>query len=222
MDLRAQAPFWSTLACSESYFPACGPTSPRSQSPPVTAWHRNWCLHIFSLFLSFFPLSPNNSGHVSPHPVFPFDFRIVSRHGDEAPSPPHPFCCLVVLYCFGDPLFCFLAFFSSRSFGLFSLTCPRMQQPDFRDADPYRIPHAKDTDTVQPRSYKTCRPEENDSYATEVRCGQGAVSPWPAGLGKGLQERGCSSESWGQGNPHWGGTWGAWHSSLSPSCPHCR
>lgn len=50
-----QAPVWSTLTCSESYFFACGPTSPRSQSPPVTAWHRNWCLHIFSLFLSFFP-----------------------------------------------------------------------------------------------------------------------------------------------------------------------
>lgn len=32
------------------------PTSPRSWFPPVTAWHRNWCLHIFSLFLSFFPL----------------------------------------------------------------------------------------------------------------------------------------------------------------------
>ncbi|NXP41446.1 SOGA1 protein, partial [Leiothrix lutea] len=107
--------------------------------------------------------------HVSPHPVFPFGFRIVSRHGDEAPSPPHPFCCLVVLYCFGDPLFCFLAFFSSRSFGLFSLTCPRMQQPDFRDADPFRIPHAKDTDPAHPRSYKTCRAEENDSYATEEK-----------------------------------------------------
>ncbi|KFQ98159.1 Protein SOGA1, partial [Opisthocomus hoazin] len=42
-------------------------------------------------------------------------------------------------------------FFSSRSFGLFSLTCPRMQQPDFRDADPYHLPHAKDTDPAHPR-----------------------------------------------------------------------
>lgn len=65
-------------------------------------------------------------------------------------------------------MFCFLAFFSSRSFGLFSLTCPRMQQPDFRDADPFRIPHTKDMDPAHPRSYKTCRAEENDSYATEV------------------------------------------------------
>lgn len=144
--------------------------SPQPKVPvsPATAWHRNWCLHIFSLFLSFLPLYPNNPGHVSPHPVFPFGFRIVSRHGDEAPSPPHPFCCLVVLYCFRDPLFCFLAFFSSRSFGLFSLTCPRMQEPDFRDADPFRIPLTKDTDPAHPRSYKTCRAEENDSYATEV------------------------------------------------------
>lgn len=160
----------------------CSPTSPRSRSPLVTAWHRNWCLHIFSLFLSFFPfLFPNNPGHVS-HPVFPFGFRIVSCHGDEVPSPHHPFCCLVVLYCFGNPLFCFLAFFSSRSFGLFSLTCPRMQQPDFRDADPYRITHTKDTDPAHSRSYKTCRPDENDSYATEVRShlsrsGPGAASP---------------------------------------------
>lgn len=43
-----------------------------------------------------------------------------------------------------------------------------MQQPDFRDADPFRIPHAKDTDPAHPRSYRTCQAEENDSYATEV------------------------------------------------------
>lgn len=55
LGLQVQAPVWSTLPCSESYCSACGLPSPRSQSPPVTAWHRNWCLHIFSLFLSFFP-----------------------------------------------------------------------------------------------------------------------------------------------------------------------
>lgn len=43
-----------------------------------------------------------------------------------------------------------------------------MQQPDFRDADPFHIPHTKDMDPAHPRSYKTCRAEENDSYATEV------------------------------------------------------
>nr|XP_009669484.1 PREDICTED: protein SOGA1 [Struthio camelus australis] len=45
------------------------------------------------------------------------------------------------------------------------------QQPDFRDADPYRITHTKDTDpsATHPRSYKTCRPDENDSYAAEMK-----------------------------------------------------
>ncbi|XP_064377465.1 microtubule cross-linking factor 2 isoform X3 [Dromaius novaehollandiae] len=45
------------------------------------------------------------------------------------------------------------------------------QQPDFRDADPYRITHTKDMDpsTAHSRSYKTCRPDENDSYATEMK-----------------------------------------------------
>lgn len=161
--------------------PAPGPSLPQSLHGTVTG-----VCTFFPSFSLFFPLSPNNPGHVSPHPVFPFGFCIVSRHGDEAPSPPHPFCCLVVLYCFGDPLFCFLAFFSSRSFGSFSLTCPRMQQPDFRDVDPYRSPHAKDTDPAFSRSYKTCRPEENDTYATEVRCRRGAASPRPAGSGTGL------------------------------------
>ncbi|XP_068768539.1 microtubule cross-linking factor 2 isoform X2 [Struthio camelus] len=44
-------------------------------------------------------------------------------------------------------------------------------QPDFRDADPYRITHTKDTDpsATHPRSYKTCRPDENDSYAAEMK-----------------------------------------------------
>ncbi|XP_064887924.1 microtubule cross-linking factor 2 isoform X2 [Columba livia] len=62
------------------------------------------------------------------------------------------------------------------------------QQPDFRDADPYRIPHAKDTDTVQPRSYKTCRPEENDSYATEMKELQLVLSEANESL-RGLQEQ---------------------------------
>ncbi|XP_062444826.1 protein SOGA1 isoform X1 [Rhea pennata] len=44
-------------------------------------------------------------------------------------------------------------------------------QPDFRDTDPYRITHTKDMDpsATHPRSYKTCRPDENDSYATEMK-----------------------------------------------------
>ncbi|CAM9594911.1 unnamed protein product [Bubo scandiacus] len=69
------------------------------------------------------------------------------------------------------------------------------QQPDFRDADPYRIPHTKDMDPTHPRSYKTCRPEENDSYATEVRHRQGTVSPWPVGLETGLwgQDEGAAA-----------------------------
>ncbi|KAK2529292.1 Soga1 isoform B [Columba livia] len=62
------------------------------------------------------------------------------------------------------------------------------QQPDFRDADPYRIPHAKDTDTVQPRSYKTSRPEENDSYATEMKELQLVLSEANESL-RGLQEQ---------------------------------
>ncbi|XP_065706108.2 microtubule cross-linking factor 2 isoform X3 [Patagioenas fasciata] len=61
-------------------------------------------------------------------------------------------------------------------------------QPDFRDTDPYRIPHAKDTDPVQPRSYKTCRPEENDSYATEMKELQLVLSEANESL-RGLQEQ---------------------------------
>lgn len=59
-----------------------------------------------------------------------------------------------------------------------------MQQPDFRDTDPYRITHTKDTDPAHPRSYKTCRPDENDSYATEVRSHLTARTgsrAWPLG-----------------------------------------
>ncbi|KFQ61396.1 Protein SOGA1, partial [Pelecanus crispus] len=62
------------------------------------------------------------------------------------------------------------------------------QQPDFRDADPYRIPHAKDTDPTHPRSYKTCRPEENDSYATEMKELQLVLSEANESL-RGLQEQ---------------------------------
>ncbi|NXW27832.1 SOGA1 protein, partial [Phaetusa simplex] len=62
------------------------------------------------------------------------------------------------------------------------------QQPDFRDADPYRIPHAKDTDPMHPRSYKTCRPEENDSYATEMKELQLVLSEANESL-RGLQEQ---------------------------------
>ncbi|NWS13468.1 SOGA1 protein, partial [Pachyramphus minor] len=62
------------------------------------------------------------------------------------------------------------------------------QQPDFRDADPFRIPHAKDTDPTHPRSYKTCRPEENDSYATEMKELQLVLSEANESL-RGLQEQ---------------------------------
>ncbi|NWH63994.1 SOGA1 protein, partial [Geococcyx californianus] len=62
------------------------------------------------------------------------------------------------------------------------------QQPDFRDADPYRIPHTKDTDPTLPRSYKTCRPEENDSYATEMKELQLVLSEANESL-RGLQEQ---------------------------------
>ncbi|NXW46143.1 SOGA1 protein, partial [Nyctiprogne leucopyga] len=62
------------------------------------------------------------------------------------------------------------------------------QQPDFRDADPYRIPHAKDMDPTHPRSYKTCRPEENDSYATEMKELQLVLSEANESL-RGLQEQ---------------------------------
>uniref|UniRef100_A0A8B9FHX2 SOGA1 protein n=1 Tax=Amazona collaria TaxID=241587 RepID=A0A8B9FHX2_9PSIT len=62
------------------------------------------------------------------------------------------------------------------------------QQPDFRDADPYRMPHAKDTDPAQPRSYRTCRPEENDSYATEIKELQLVLSEANESL-RGLQEQ---------------------------------
>uniref|UniRef100_A0A8C3KC15 Suppressor of glucose, autophagy associated 1 n=1 Tax=Calidris pygmaea TaxID=425635 RepID=A0A8C3KC15_9CHAR len=62
------------------------------------------------------------------------------------------------------------------------------QQPDFRDADPFRIPHAKDTDPAHPRSYKTCRPEENDSYATEMKELQLVLSEANESL-RGLQEQ---------------------------------
>uniref|UniRef100_A0A8C0EA82 Suppressor of glucose, autophagy associated 1 n=1 Tax=Bubo bubo TaxID=30461 RepID=A0A8C0EA82_BUBBB len=62
------------------------------------------------------------------------------------------------------------------------------QQPDFRDADPYRIPHTKDMDPTHPRSYKTCRPEENDSYATEMKELQLVLSEANESL-RGLQEQ---------------------------------
>ncbi|XP_009996694.1 PREDICTED: protein SOGA1 [Chaetura pelagica] len=62
------------------------------------------------------------------------------------------------------------------------------QQPDFRDTDPFRIPHAKDTDPAHPRSYKTCRPEENDSYATEMKELQLVLSEANESL-RGLQEQ---------------------------------
>ncbi|KAJ7417848.1 Protein SOGA1 [Pitangus sulphuratus] len=62
------------------------------------------------------------------------------------------------------------------------------KQPDFRDADPFRIPHAKDTDPAHPRSYKTCRPEENDSYATEMKELQLVLSEANESL-RGLQEQ---------------------------------
>ncbi|NXO00693.1 SOGA1 protein, partial [Rhinopomastus cyanomelas] len=62
------------------------------------------------------------------------------------------------------------------------------QQPDFRDADPYRIPHAKDTDPTHPRPYKICRPEENDSYATEMKELQLVLSEANESL-RGLQEQ---------------------------------
>ncbi|XP_053937353.1 protein SOGA1 isoform X3 [Cuculus canorus] len=61
-------------------------------------------------------------------------------------------------------------------------------QPDFRDADPFRIPHTKDTDPTNPRSYKTCRPEENDSYATEMKELQLVLSEANESL-RGLQEQ---------------------------------
>uniref|UniRef100_U3I2T2 Uncharacterized protein n=1 Tax=Anas platyrhynchos platyrhynchos TaxID=8840 RepID=U3I2T2_ANAPP len=62
------------------------------------------------------------------------------------------------------------------------------QQPDFRDADPYRITHTKDTDPAHPRSYKTCRPDENDSYATEMKELQLVLSEANESL-RGLQEQ---------------------------------
>uniref|UniRef100_A0A663N4P6 Uncharacterized protein n=1 Tax=Athene cunicularia TaxID=194338 RepID=A0A663N4P6_ATHCN len=62
------------------------------------------------------------------------------------------------------------------------------QQPDFRDTDPYRIPHTKDMDPTHPRSYKTCRPEENDSYATEMKELQLVLSEANESL-RGLQEQ---------------------------------
>uniref|UniRef100_A0A8C3NC85 Suppressor of glucose, autophagy associated 1 n=1 Tax=Geospiza parvula TaxID=87175 RepID=A0A8C3NC85_GEOPR len=62
------------------------------------------------------------------------------------------------------------------------------QQPDFRDADPFRIPHTKDTDPTHARSYKPCRPEENDSYATEMKELQLVLSEANESL-RGLQEQ---------------------------------
>ncbi|NWR62387.1 SOGA1 protein, partial [Bucorvus abyssinicus] len=62
------------------------------------------------------------------------------------------------------------------------------QQPDFRDADPYRSPHSKDTDPAHPQSYKTCRPEENDTYATEMKELQLVLSEANESL-RGLQEQ---------------------------------
>uniref|UniRef100_A0A8C6ZK54 SOGA1 protein n=1 Tax=Nothoprocta perdicaria TaxID=30464 RepID=A0A8C6ZK54_NOTPE len=64
------------------------------------------------------------------------------------------------------------------------------QQPDFRDADPYRLTHAKDTDTgtAHPRSYKTCRPDENDSYASEMKELQLVLAEANESL-RGLQEQ---------------------------------
>ncbi|NWZ37563.1 SOGA1 protein, partial [Brachypodius atriceps] len=62
------------------------------------------------------------------------------------------------------------------------------QQPDFRDADPFRIPHAKDTDPAHPRSYRTCQAEENDSYATEMKELQLVLSEANESL-RGLQEQ---------------------------------
>uniref|UniRef100_A0A8C9N3C8 Microtubule crosslinking factor 2 n=1 Tax=Serinus canaria TaxID=9135 RepID=A0A8C9N3C8_SERCA len=62
------------------------------------------------------------------------------------------------------------------------------QQPDFRDADPFRIPHAKDTDPAHARSYKPCRAEENDSYATEMKELQLVLSEANESL-RGLQEQ---------------------------------
>ncbi|XP_040543924.2 protein SOGA1 isoform X4 [Gallus gallus] len=61
-------------------------------------------------------------------------------------------------------------------------------QPDFRDADPYRITHTKDTDPAHSRSYKTCRPDENDSYATEMKELQLVLSEANESL-RGLQEQ---------------------------------
>ncbi|XP_048819262.1 protein SOGA1 isoform X1 [Lagopus muta] len=63
-----------------------------------------------------------------------------------------------------------------------------LQQPDFRDADPYRITHTKDTDPAHSRSYKTCRPDENDSYATEMKELQLVLSEANESL-RGLQEQ---------------------------------
>ncbi|XP_010077297.1 PREDICTED: protein SOGA1, partial [Pterocles gutturalis] len=63
-----------------------------------------------------------------------------------------------------------------------------VRQPDFRDADLYRIPHAKDTDPAHPRSYKPCRSEENDSYATEMKELQLVLSEANESL-RGLQEQ---------------------------------
>ncbi|XP_054247895.1 protein SOGA1 isoform X1 [Indicator indicator] len=62
------------------------------------------------------------------------------------------------------------------------------QQPDFREADPYRGPHAKDTDPTQPRSCRPCRTEENDSYATEMKELQLVLSEANESL-RGLQEQ---------------------------------
>lgn len=175
------------------------PTSP--DSIPGTAWHHNWCLHIFSLFL-FFP-SPNNPAHVSAHFVSPFVFHVVFCHSSEAPPPLHPFCCLVALFIV-PKTHCFVLFFSFLfSFGLFSLTCPCMQQSDFREApdwdvgesrssDLYRISsNTSSTIDVDPkmeldRSYMSYRPEEKDSYVSEVcAC---ASKGWVSVKGFGLIE----------------------------------
>ncbi|NXG51680.1 SOGA1 protein, partial [Psilopogon haemacephalus] len=62
------------------------------------------------------------------------------------------------------------------------------QQPDFRDADPYRSPHAKDPDPAQPRGCRPCRQEDSDSYATEMKELQLVLSEANESL-RGLQEQ---------------------------------
>lgn len=168
MRMLLAIPFQSQLA----------PTPPLALHGTITG------VCAFSPSLSFSP-PPNNPAHVSAHSVSPFVFHVVFRHSSEAPPPLHPFCCLVALLLFLRPIVLFVfSFLFFCSFGLFSLTCPCMQQSDFREAPDWDVGESRPSDLYHSssntstidaganveldRSYKSYQLEEKDSYASEV------------------------------------------------------